>query len=215
MTSLVKMPAWSPNARPVRERDGLVERVVRRRRCRRGRRPPRTRPSRREARRRSPSGGGARPRASLRSARRAPALRASSIHSRTRSRSRGEISGPDVGLLVGRIADLQRLDAREEALEERVVRRALDVDPLHRDAALAGEARTRSLRAGVPRRRGRRPRATITGVALPSSRFTRLRAARSRSFQPTGADPVKVMSFTRSSVDEDVSDLAGRRRRRR
>ena len=41
--------------------------------------------------------------------------------------------------------------------------------------------------------------ATMTGVAFPSSRFTRLRAARSRSFQPIGAEPVKVISFTRSS----------------
>src|SRR5947199_231850 len=47
--------------------------------------------------------------------------------------------GPDVGLLVGRIAHDQGLDARQEPLEERVVSRALDVDPLHRDAALAGE----------------------------------------------------------------------------
>ena len=42
--------------------------------------------------------------------------------------------------------------------------------------------------------------ATMTGVALPSSRLTRLRGARSRSVQPTPADPVKVMSFTRSSA---------------
>ena len=41
--------------------------------------------------------------------------------------------------------------------------------------------------------------ATITGVALPSSRFTRLRGARSRSFQPTPADPVNVIRVTRSS----------------
>ncbi len=41
--------------------------------------------------------------------------------------------------------------------------------------------------------------ATITGVALPSSRLTRLRGARSRILQPTAAEPVKVMSATRSS----------------
>ena len=40
---------------------------------------------------------------------------------------------------------------------------------------------------------------TITGVAFPSSRLTRLRGARSRSFHPTPAEPVKVISFTRSS----------------
>ena len=40
---------------------------------------------------------------------------------------------------------------------------------------------------------------TITGVALPSSSATFLRAARSRSFQPTSEEPVNVMSFTRSS----------------
>ncbi len=40
---------------------------------------------------------------------------------------------------------------------------------------------------------------TITGVAFPSSRLTRFRGARSRSFQPTPAEPVKVMSVTRSS----------------
>ena len=40
---------------------------------------------------------------------------------------------------------------------------------------------------------------TITGVALPSSRLTRLRAARSRRPQPTSPEPVKVIAFTRSS----------------
>ena len=39
----------------------------------------------------------------------------------------------------------------------------------------------------------------MTGVAFPSSRFTRLRAARSRSFQPIGTEPVNVISFTRAS----------------
>ncbi len=41
--------------------------------------------------------------------------------------------------------------------------------------------------------------ATMTGVAFPSSRLTRLRGARSRIPQPMGADPVNVISFTRSS----------------
>ena len=40
---------------------------------------------------------------------------------------------------------------------------------------------------------------TITGVAFPSSRLTRLRGARSRMPQPTGPEPVNVMSATRSS----------------
>ena len=40
---------------------------------------------------------------------------------------------------------------------------------------------------------------TITGVALPSSRLTRFFGARSFSFQPTPLEPVKVISFTRSS----------------
>ena len=40
---------------------------------------------------------------------------------------------------------------------------------------------------------------TITGVALPSSRLTRLRGARSRIFHPTGAEPVNVISATRGS----------------
>ena len=41
--------------------------------------------------------------------------------------------------------------------------------------------------------------ATMTGVELPSSSFTRLRGARSCSFQPTSPEPVNVISFTRSS----------------
>ena len=41
--------------------------------------------------------------------------------------------------------------------------------------------------------------ATITGVELPSSSLTRLRGARSCSFQPTSPEPVNVISFTRSS----------------
>ena len=41
--------------------------------------------------------------------------------------------------------------------------------------------------------------ATITGVALPSSRLIRFLGARSFSFQPTGPDPVNVIALTRSS----------------
>src|SRR5919205_1236988 len=41
--------------------------------------------------------------------------------------------------------------------------------------------------------------ATTTGVAFPSSRFTRLRGARSRSFHPTWPEPVNVSARTRSS----------------
>ena len=40
---------------------------------------------------------------------------------------------------------------------------------------------------------------TITGVALPSSRLTFFRGARSRSPQPTLAEPVNVITRTRSS----------------
>ena len=40
---------------------------------------------------------------------------------------------------------------------------------------------------------------TITGVAFPSSRLTRFRGARSRMPQPTRAEPVNVISLTRSS----------------
>ena len=40
---------------------------------------------------------------------------------------------------------------------------------------------------------------TMTGVALPSSRLTRLRGARSASFQPTAPEPVNVIARTRSS----------------
>src|SRR5690242_5154354 len=40
---------------------------------------------------------------------------------------------------------------------------------------------------------------TIAGVALPSSSFTRFLCARSAMFQPTPLEPVKVISFTRSS----------------
>src|SRR4051794_4940178 len=45
----------------------------------------------------------------------------------------------DIGVVLGGIADLQRLDLRDEHVEERVEVRAVDVDPLHADAALAGE----------------------------------------------------------------------------
>src|SRR5919204_261846 len=41
--------------------------------------------------------------------------------------------------------------------------------------------------------------ATITGVAFPSSRFTRFFGARRFSSQPTSPEPVNVISFTRSS----------------
>src|SRR5579862_620853 len=41
--------------------------------------------------------------------------------------------------------------------------------------------------------------ATTTGVELPSSSFTRFRGARSCKPQPTSPEPVKVISFTRSS----------------
>ena len=52
--------------------------------------------------------------------------------------------------------------------------------------------------------------ATITGVAFPSSRFTRLRGARSRSVQPTPADPVNVIRATRgSSTRTSPISLAG------
>src|SRR6266700_8209415 len=40
---------------------------------------------------------------------------------------------------------------------------------------------------------------TLTGGALPSSRLTRFRGARSFSFQPTVPEPVNVIALTRSS----------------
>src|SRR3954452_16777358 len=46
---------------------------------------------------------------------------------------------------------------------------------------------------------------TITGVELPSSSVTRLRAPRSASDQPTGAEPVKVISRTRHQPREEES----------
>ena len=39
----------------------------------------------------------------------------------------------------------------------------------------------------------------MSGVEFPSSRFTFLRAARARSFQPTSDEPVNVISLTRGS----------------
>ena len=50
----------------------------------------------------------------------------------------------------------------------------------------------------------------MTGVALPSSSSTFLRAARSRSFQPTSAEPVKLISFTRSSSTQTSPIVGGR-----
>src|SRR6266511_2476785 len=106
--------------------------------------------------------------------------------------------GADVRVLVGRIADLQRLDQGNELVHELVVRTALHVDPLHGDAALAGKANAfcETFVAAVDTSASA---ATISGVALPSSRFTRFFGARSFSFQPTPLEPVNVISLPRSS----------------
>ena len=48
---------------------------------------------------------------------------------------------------------------------------------------------------------------TMTGVELPSSRLTRFRGARSRSFQPTPLEPVNVISAHPLVLHEDVADL--------
>ena len=51
---------------------------------------------------------------------------------------------------------------------------------------------------------------TITGVALPSSRLTLFRGARSASFQPTAAGAREGDQLDALVLDEDVADL-GRR----
>ena len=89
---------------------------------------------------------------------------------------------PDVGRLVGRVAGA-RPPPWAELLEQLVVGVSLDVDALDGDAALAGEGE--SVR-GEPRAASSRSASasTITGVAFPSSSFTRLRGARSAASSP-------------------------------
>ena len=52
--------------------------------------------------------------------------------------------------------------------------------------------------------------ATMTGVALPSSRLTRLRGARSRSAQPTPAGAGERDQLDALVLDEHVADRRGR-----
>ena len=100
---------------------------------------------------------------------------------------------------VERVAGDERLDLRPQPGDEVVVGGVLHVHALHRDAALAGERVAVGRDGGAPPSRGRRRRARSRGVELPSSSDTFLRDARSRSFQPTADEPVKVISLTRSS----------------
>ena len=95
---------------------------------------------------------------------------------------------PDVGLLVGRVADLQRLDLRQEALEECVADVAVDVDPLDGDAALARERervrrelRRRLVEVGVRLDDHRRRVAELEADPLPRARAREAPSRRCRS----------------------------------
>ena len=70
--------------------------------------------------------------------------------------------GPDVGLLVCRVAERQRLDLRQQSGDELVVDALLNVDPLDRDAALTGE--------GEAVLRSRRDGGVQVGVGLDDQR---------------------------------------------
>ena len=127
---------------------------------------------------------------------------------------------PDVGRLVRRVADGQRLDLRQEALEEAVEGGLLDVDPLDGDAALAGEGE------GV---RGELRRGEVEvgvggdddGCRVAELQLGRACGPRAPAMpQPTPLEPVNVIILTRSSststspisaggADEDV-EPAGR-----
>ena len=69
----------------------------------------------------------------------APPARASSIQSRIRSRASSSITGPTSVSSSAGSPSFSASHLREEALEKRLVDGTLEVDPLHRDAALAGE----------------------------------------------------------------------------
>ena len=129
----------------------------------------------------------------------APASRASSIQASTRSRASRSISGPTSVALVRGVADDERLHLGQEAAEQVVVARAVRRRSAGRRCSSGRRTRTRSRRASRPRRRDRLSASTITGVAFPSSSLTRLRGARSASFQPTSLEPVNVIARTRSS----------------
>ena len=122
------------------------------------------------------------------------------IHSSTRSRSSVSISGPTSVVLVGRVADHERLDLRQEARDEVVVDAALrrrcaarrcSSGPANENAFAASRAAASSTSASA---------STITGVALPSSSVDLLagRALASASSRPR-REPVNVIAATRSS----------------
>ena len=121
---------------------------------------------------------------------------------------------PHVGRLVRRVADGQRLDLRQEALEEAVEGGLLDIDPLDGDAAWP--AKEKAFAASFVAARSRSASAaTTTGVELPSSSRTRFFAARSAMPQPTPLEPVNVIILHALVLHEHVADLAGRARRGR
>ena len=137
-----------------------------------------------------------------------PRARASSIHASTRSRSAREISGPTSVVLVRRIAD--RRAPRRAGGSARGTRRTRSAR--RRSAAPRCSSGRRSENAFAASRVAASSRsasaATITGVALPSSRFTRLRGARSRSFQPTRGRAGERDELHALVLDEHVADLA-------
>ena len=116
---------------------------------------------------------------------------------------------PDVGLLVRRVADLERLDLGDEARDEVVVGGAADVDPLHGDAALpgegegvAGELRRGLLDVGVrlDEDRGRVPE--LERDLLPGRPLAQAPADVARARERDHPDALVL--------DQDVADLGGR-----
>ena len=126
-----------------------------------------------------------------------------------RSRSSWRDERADVRVVRRRIADHECFDAREEALEERVVRGSLDVDPLDRDAALTrerervrGEARRDVVEIRIGGDDHRRGVPELEVDALAGGSLAKLPADAGGARERDQRDALVV--------DENVTDLGGR-----
>src|SRR3954454_17436395 len=116
----------------------------------------------------------------------------SAIHARRRVPASSSITGPTSVSSSAGSPTPQGLDLRDERVEERVEMRAVDVDPLDADAALAcegeggrSERRRGDLDLGVLRDDRRRRVAELELCALGRCALLQ--------FQPTSPEPVKVI----------------------
>ena len=183
-------------------------------RSRPGRRPPRSSPSGRGRRPRSPSAG---------SGRRAPRRRRAPLRLPSRLLDPvedpllrvGVDHGADVGLLVGGVADLERLDARQHPLDE--ARRRPRARRRSAARRCSSVRRRRSCWRRSPRRprRGRRRPSTITGRRVAELEADLLLR---RALLQAPADGARAGERDRLHalvLDQHVADLGGRARRRR